>query len=175
METYDFTLRYALGRHDADPESLIENLSAEGCTDALVGIGMTGRIAINFTREASSADKAILSALADVQRASPNAKLIEAEPDFVGLSDIAQLLGFSRQYMRKLVVKNDSGFPPPVHDGKPAIWHLATVLSWFADNDLRTIDAALFNVARVNMQCNLHKEAASLDQRMSRCLEKLVV
>ena len=164
METYDFTLRYALGRHDADPESLVKNLSAEGCTDALVGIGMSGRIAINFTREASSADKAIL-----------NAKLIEAEPDFVGLSDIAQLLGFSRQYMRKLVVKKGSGFPPPIHDGKPAIWHLATVLSWFADNERRTINAALFNVARVNMQCNLHKEAAALDQRMTRRLEKLVV
>ena len=164
METYDFTLRYALGRHDADPESLVKNLSAEGCTDALVGIGMSGRIAINFTREASSADKAILSA-----------KLIEAEPDFVGLSDIAQLLGFSRQYMRKLVVKKGSGFPPPIHDGKPAIWHLATVLSWFADNERRTINAALFNVARVNMQCNLHKEAAALDQRMTRRLEKLVV
>jgi hypothetical protein len=174
METYDFTLRYSLGQHDGDSESLIENLSAEGCTDALVGIGMPGRIAINFTRKALSADAAVLSALADVQRAIPNATLIEATPDLVGLTDIAQLLGFSRQYMRKLVVKKGSGFPPPVHDGKPAIWHLATVLSWFADNELRTIDAALLNVARVNMQCNLYKEAASLDERMSSRLEKLV-
>ncbi|MCJ7591030.1 MAG: hypothetical protein MUO51_06720 [Woeseiaceae bacterium] len=101
--------------------------------------------------------------------------MIEATPDLVGLTDIANLLGFSRQYMRKLAVKKGSGFPPPVHEGKPAIWHLSTVLSWFADSEIREFDERIFEIARVNMQCNLVKEAAGLDRRMSNRLKGLVV
>jgi hypothetical protein len=175
MGQYDFTLRFALGQHDADPELFVDKLFAEGCSDALIGLGSQGRIALNFTRDASSADKAILSALADVQRAIPEASLIEATPDLVGLTDIANLLGFSRQYMRKLAIKKGSRFPPPVHEGKPAIWHLSTVLSWFADSGIRQFDTAIFEIARVNRQCNLVKEVAGLDRDMSKRLKGLVV
>lgn len=175
MSQYDFTLRFALGQHDDDPEQFVDKLSAEGCDDALVGLGLQGRIALNFTREASSADEAILSALSDVQRAIPEARLVEATPDLVGLTDIANLLGFSRQYMRKLAVRNGSGFPLPVHEGNPAIWHLSTVLSWFADNKIREFDETLLDIARVNMQCNLVKETTGLDRGMSRRLKGLVV
>ena len=97
--------------------------------NVLVGLGRHGRIALDFIREASTADDAILSALADIQRAIPEAKLVAATPDLVGLTDIANLLGFSRQYMRKLAAKKGAGFPLPIHEGKPAIWHLSTVLS----------------------------------------------
>jgi hypothetical protein len=175
MGQYDFTLRFALGRHDTDPELCVEKLLAEGCSDALIGLGLQGRIALDFTREASSADAAILSALSDVQRAIPDASLVEATPDLVGLTDIANLLGFSRQYMRKLAVRKGSGFPPPVHEGKSAIWHLATVLSWFSDSKIREFDAALLEIAHVNMQCNLVKEVAKLDRGMSNRLKGLVV
>jgi len=175
MGQYDFTLRFALGQRDADPEQFLDKLLAEGCSDALIGLGIEGRIALDFTREASSAEQAILSALSDVQRAIPEASLIEATPDLVGLTDIANLLGFSRQYMRKLAVKKGSGFPPPVHEGKPAIWHLSTVLSWFAESEIREFDVSILEIARVNMQCNLVKEAAGLDRGMSRRLKSLVV
>jgi len=175
MGQYEFTLRFALGRPDADPGLFVDNLLAEGCEDALIGLGMQGRIALSFTREASSAERAILTALQDVQRAIPDASLVEATPDLVGLTDIANLLGFSRQYMRKLAVKKGSGFPPPVHQGKPAIWHLSTVLSWFADGKIREFDAALLEIARVNMQCNLVREVARLDRGMSNRLKGLVV
>lgn len=175
MSQYDFTLRFALGQPDADPELFVDKLLAEGCDDALIGLGLQGRIALSFSREASSADKAILSALADVQRAIPEARLIEATPDLVGLTDIANLLGFSRQYMRKLAVKKGAGFPPPVHEGKPAIWHLSTVLSWFADCKTREVDASLLDIARVNRQCNIVKDVAALDRGMSNRLKGLVV
>ena len=175
MGQYDFTLRFALGRDDTDPELCVEKLLAEGCSDALIGLGLQGRIALDFTREASSADEAILSALSDVQRAIPDASLVEATPDLVGLTDIANLLGFSRQYMRKLAVRKGSGFPPPVHEGKSAIWHLATVLSWFSDSKIREFDAALLEVAHVNMQCNLVKEVARMDRGMCNRLKGLVV
>ena len=175
MGQYNFTLSFALGKHDADPNLFVDKLFAEGCDDALVGLGRHGHIALDFTREAPSADEAILSALADVQRAIPKAKLVEATPDLVGLTDIANLLGFSRQYMRKLAVKKGAGFPLPIHEGKPAIWHLSTVLSWFSDSKTREFDAALLEVSRVNMQCNLVKEAAGLDHGLSNRIKGLII
>lgn len=174
MTKYDFTLKFALGQHDADPDAFVEQLLAEGCDDALIGVGQHGRIALNFTRDAATAVEAVLSALSDVQRAIPDSKLVEASPDLVGLTDIANLLGFSRQYMRKLVVQSGSEFPLPVHEGKPAIWHLATVLAWFKDRKTREFDTALLGISRINMQCNLFKEAAELDHGISDRLKSLV-
>lgn len=174
MGQYDFTLRFALDQHDADPELLVEKLLANGCDDALIGLGKLGRIALDFSRKAPSADDAVLSALSDVQRCIPGAKLVEAMPDLVGLTDIANLLGFTRQNMRKLVVQKGSEFPFPVHDGKPAIWHLATVLSWFSDRKSRRFDEALIGVSRINMQCNLIKESANLDKDISDRLRSLI-
>ena len=174
MSQYDFTLKFALAQDDTDPEAFVERLLAEGCDDALIGVGQCGRIALNFTREASSASKAILTALSDVQRVIPGARLIEASPDFVGLTDIANLLGFSRQHMRKLVMKNGARFPLPVHDGKPAIWHLATVLTWFREEKGRKLNGALLEISRVAMQCNLIKETAGLDHKISDRLRQFV-
>jgi len=174
MTHYDFTLKFALPQQDLDPEGFVEQLFADGCDDALIGIGQHGRLALDFTREASSAGEAVLSALTDVQRIVPGARLIEASPDFVGLTDIANILGFSRQNMRKLLVKSGPTFPLPVHDGKPAIWHLATILDWFAIEKGRDLDAALHEVSRVTMQCNLVKDSAGIDDSVRDRLKALV-
>ena len=71
---------------------------------------------------------AMLSALADVQRALPEAKLIEAAPDLVGLTDIANLIGVTRQNMRKLMLGHGASFPAPLHEGSASVWHLADIL-----------------------------------------------
>ncbi len=162
MGQYDFTLKFALGRPDADPESFIGSLMNEGCDDALIGIGKPGRIALDFTREANSADEAVISALADVKRAIPDAEFVEATPDFVGVSDIANLLGVSRQYIGKILKKNEREFPPPTHAGVRAIWHLETVLTWLVERQVREIDESLLEVSRVNMRCNHAKEHSRL-------------
>ncbi len=174
MNQYDFTLKFALPQHDVDPEVFVEQLFADSCDDALIGIGQYGRLALDFTREASSAGEAVLSALSDVQRVIPGVRLIEASPDFVGLTDIAKILGFTRQNMRKLFVKSGPKFPLPVHDGKPAIWHLSAVLDWFENEKGRDMDRSLLEVSRVNMQCNLVKEAAGLDEGVRNRIKALV-
>ena len=74
---YTFTLKYQLTEDDSDPDGLVERLGEAGCDDALVGIGQPGRLALEFTREADSADAAVRSALADVRSAVPSARLIE--------------------------------------------------------------------------------------------------
>jgi len=75
-------------------------LADTGCDDATVGIGLRGRIALEVTREARSATDSILGALRDIARAIPGAVPVEAAPDFVGLTDVARILGCSRQNAR---------------------------------------------------------------------------
>ena len=75
-------------------------------------MGQQGRIALDFNRESRSAYHAIRSALRDVKKAIPKATLIEATPDFFGLTDVAEILGFTRQNMRINLEKeiNSIGF-----------------------------------------------------------------
>lgn len=163
INQYDFTLTLAVPTQGASTEALAERLYSEGCDDALIGIGQHGRIGIEFSREAVSASDAVTSALADVHRIIPGVRLIEASPDLVGLTDIANVLGFSRQNMRKMLVKSGAAFPLPVHDGKPAIWHLSSVLEWFSKEKGREFDQRLLEISLINRHCNLLKESAEVD------------
>ncbi|MCW8840367.1 MAG: DNA-binding protein, partial [Gammaproteobacteria bacterium] len=104
MNEYDFTLKFSLPDVDASPEAYVDALIAAGCDDALIGIGQQGRVALNFTREAGSAMEAVQSAIKNIRQVVPDARLIEASPDLVGLTDVAELLGFSRQNMRKIML-----------------------------------------------------------------------
>jgi hypothetical protein len=73
-----FTLAYQLPSDDIDMDAIMDRLAEEGCDDALVGVGQPGRLALEFVREAPSADDAIEGAIEDVRRAVPSARLIEA-------------------------------------------------------------------------------------------------
>jgi hypothetical protein len=85
MTTYEFSLIFSLSSEDEDPGIYVESLYEAGCADATIGIGRRGLIALEFDREATSADAAIDSAIRDVRKVIPGAKLIEASPHFVGL------------------------------------------------------------------------------------------
>lgn len=85
---FEFKLTYMLPGNEPDTEKLINKLGEAGCTDALVGLGVVGQVCLEFVREASTEEEAILSAMEAVKRALPNAWLIDAEPGFVGRSDV---------------------------------------------------------------------------------------
>ncbi|WP_455284085.1 helix-turn-helix transcriptional regulator [Cupriavidus necator] len=170
---YTFTLKYQLSPDDTDPDTLVERLYEAGCNDAIAGTGLTGRIALVFDREAESANAAILSALADAKRAMPSATLIEAAPDLVGLTDIADIVGMSRQNMRKLMLGYPESFPPPVHEGSSVLWHLRHVLVWLQQRDYE-IDPRLIEVAATAMQVNLAKSASLAVPAMKRELRALL-
>lgn len=162
MKAFEFTLKFRLPAADTDAEQFLDALADAGCDDATVGIGQPGRIALEFERESRTAFAAIASAVRDVKRAIPGAELVEASPDFVGLSDVAEIAGFSRQNMRKLMVTNSATFPAAVHEGTPSLWHLATVLSWLCEDQKRQVDVTLLEVAKANMALNIAKEARRL-------------
>jgi hypothetical protein len=159
---YSFTLKYQLGERDQNLDDIVERLGVAGCDDALVGMGQAGRIALDFTREAHSAQVAFMSALADVKRAIPSARLIEAVPDLVGLTDVAEAIGVTRQNMRKLMIVHATSFPAPIHDGSTAIWHLADILTWLRARGTYQLEAGLFEVAAIAMQINLAKAACQI-------------
>lgn len=159
---FTFTLKYQLADDGCAPDELVERLGEAGCDDALVGIGQTGRLALEFTRDAPDAVKAVLSALADVHRAVPSAKLIEVAPDLVGLTDVAEIVGVSRQNMRKLMLAHPSSFPTPVHEGSASIWHLADVLTWLQAKGSYSFTKNVLDVAQVAQQVNVAKEGRRL-------------
>lgn len=165
---YTFTLKYQLADDDRDPEALVERLGEAGCDDALVGIGQPGRLALEFTREAVDAETAVRSALADVRSAVPSAKLIEVAPDLVGLTDVADIVGVSRQNMRKLMLAHPGSFPAPVHEGSASIWHLADVLAWLQARGSYSLAKDVLDVSRVALQVNVAKEG----QRVPRSASK---
>ena len=174
MAEYDFTLKFMLDQPHADPESFVDRLFEAGCEDAIVGIGEPGRIALNFVREADSASEAVVTAIQDVKQAIPEVRFTEASPDFVGLSDLAELLGVSRQYVRKIVEANVYSFPAPVHDGKRPIWHLEPVLVWLDTNRVRPIDEVLIELSRANMSVNDARNHASTNLVISGSLIRAV-
>ena len=165
MTEYTFTLTFALGSQGADTDALIERLGAAGCDDAVVGVGRHGRLALEFARQAEDAAHAVGSAVSDVRSAVPDAVLIEASPDLVGLTDVASLLGVTRQNVRKLIVSCDAPEPVPVHAGKPTIWRLAGVLRWLAREKRYAIPPELLELAEATMQVNLAVEARDADPR----------
>lgn len=74
---YEFTLRFQIS--DENAVDVAERLAEAGCTDALLGTGQPGSVALMFMREAASAKEAFESALADVKSALPEARLTGAE------------------------------------------------------------------------------------------------
>jgi predicted DNA-binding transcriptional regulator AlpA len=171
---YAFTLKYQLAPEDCDHDVLVERLGEAGCDDATLGIGQPGRIALAFSRDSADAWTAICTALQDIKRAIPSARLIEAAPDFVGLTDAADATGMSRQNMRKLMLAHATDFPAPVHEGNPSLWHLSDILAWLNDREGYSISADLFEIARSAKQVNLAKEAREREPLAWRELEGLV-
>ena len=156
---YVFTLKYQLADSDSDLDALVGHLGTAGCDDALVGVGQPGRLALEFSREAGSAAEAVHSALVDVKKAIPSARLIEASPDLVGLTDVADVVGVSRQAMRKLMLTHRATFPMPVHEGSASIWHLVEVLDWLMTRGGYQIDVGVLDIAKVALEVNIAKEA----------------
>jgi hypothetical protein len=174
MKDYDFTLKFNLQDIQIDPDVCVERLYAGGCDDALIGVGLKGFISLNFTREASSAYEAIYSAINDVKTAIPSATLIEATPDFVGLTDVAKIVGCSRQNMRNLIVNSDGQSPLPVYGGTPSIWHLGEILRWLRAVKMYSIDDSLLEVTETTMNINIVRSYQKIEPGLQENIKSVV-
>lgn len=166
---FEFTLKFKLPPSLTDEDEIVELLGAHECTDALVGLGQTGYLGLDFIRDAKTAQEAILSALENVQAALPGATLVEAGPDYVGLTDVAQVIGQSRQNLRKLMIGHYQRFPAPMHSGNPSLWHLAEVLAFLKERQV-AFPSPVLDVARTAMQINLVRQQPLLDRQLEASL-----
>ncbi|MDB9312425.1 hypothetical protein PN462_04855 [Spirulina sp. CS-785/01] len=151
MKEYDFALIFKLNSPHLNPEEYCDQLYEAGCDDALIGVGKTGYIALDFIREADSGLDAIQSAINNVKSVLPDAELVHISPDLVGVKELANIFQCSRQNIQKLVKKTT--FPNPAYQGYQVIWHLADVLNWYADQDY-PVNRELLEVAQLTISIN---------------------
>lgn len=161
MREYDFALRFRLPENAPNPEEHLGALLDTGCDDATVGIGRRGRISLEFTRAGGTARAAMNSALRDIRKAIPGAELLEASPDYVGVTEIAEILAVTRQGARK-IIENAASFPAPVHDGTSTLYRLAPVLYWCLREGRRPVDVTQLEIAKEAMRHNFKREEHEL-------------
>jgi hypothetical protein len=172
MPAYDFVLTFRLPYGSDDPADFADTLFEAGCDDATLGLGKPGSLALDFTREGASAKDAIHEAIANVESGIPGAELTEVKPDLVNLSDIADIVGCSRQNMRKYAVgemKNTAlPFPAPAFTGVPNLWHLAEVASWLSRNTGITVPGEVLDVATVSFDLNQGIQQRRVEEMLRR-------
>lgn len=157
---YDFVLRFSLPNPDDDPSSFLDALHQAGCgDDAVIGVGRRGMIALDFTRAGSSADEAVGSAIEDVHRSIPGATLAEVSPDLVTLAGIADVIGCSRQNIRKYAVGEIKAlrvtFPRPIVSEPAGLWSLYETAVWFDRNTDIHPPHSVIEVSRVARRINV--------------------
>ena len=165
MDDYTFVLNFALPGGQDDPEQYLDALYESGCDDAAVGVGQHGMVGLDFTRAARSAEDAIRSAVANVRTAIPGATLVQAGPDLVGLTQMAEICGFSRQNMRKYATGQSGAseaFPPPVIVGDPSLWHLAEIVAWLRLNTAVQPPDDVLEVSKAAAKLNFEVERKRL-------------
>ena len=153
-EIFEFTLLFRLPA-DAEPvNSYLDALFESGCSDALIGSGRAGYIALDFDREAPSADLAVTTAIENALDAIPDVQLVEVKPDMVGVSEVADIVGCTRQNVRLHIVGKKSA-PAPLHSGGADIWHLVDLAPFLSENTPLRVPEGLRKVSVIAMRANL--------------------
>jgi len=166
LTVWDFVLTFRLPEGGEEPSAWLDALFAAACDDATIGIGKRGFIALDFTRGGGSAEQAVHSAIAAVDGAIPGAVLTEVGPDLVSLTDLAAMLGCSRQNLRKYAMGEIRGvrapFPAPVFTGNPSLWRLAEVAAWLEQHTEMRLAHPVAEIARAASRLNLDLQNARL-------------
>lgn len=142
---------------DAVEDALFE----AGCDDAMLSFRGTTAL-LEFDREASSLEEAVLSAFRDLEASGLNSVVLRVEPDdLVSASEISRRAGASREGVR-LWHEGERGpgsFPPPVASvgTNTMLWSWAEVSNWLLENDkldnYTVVENARF-LARLNALLN---------------------
>lgn len=148
MSTFQFTL--IVEGPDLQEESRVDALFEAGCDDAAVGRS-DGVQYVDFDREASTLDSAVLSAVDDLETLDGVEVVRIADAGLASLADIATRLGRTRESVRLLVsgARGPGGFPAPVTDPRSRyrLWRWSDVECWFADRRGEEIPASRDRVA----------------------------
>ena len=88
----------------------------------------------------------------------------------MGLTEMAEVFGFSRQNMRKYATglpASREAFPAPAILGEPSLWHLAEIASWLKLNTTVRPPPDVLEVSKAAARINFEVER----ERMRKILE----
>ncbi|PLR37298.1 DNA-binding protein [Chimaeribacter californicus] len=164
MPVYHFSLTLA-GVTPATP-NLEQHLFEQGCEDALI-CAYNQTVYLEFDREADDFSSALLSAVRDCEAAPLRASVVAADADLVGLSDIAELTGMTRQAIALLKEgkRGTGNFPSPVQrlKGASPLWRWAEVAAWLAEQ--QRLPPEMADNARQLAALNLALQLRAKEQR----------
>jgi len=126
MDTYEFTIVLDRAPNDEDFDRIFDAGLDDTTPETREGRGV-----LNVHREAKSLTAAILSTVADIERAGFTAVAIEDE-DLVSLKTVAQRLGRSYESVRLLATgkRGPGNFPAPLSGDGWALYSWAQVSDW---------------------------------------------
>ena len=133
MTIHRFTL--IVDGPDLQDDALIDALFEAGCDDAAIG-RVDGIQYVDIDREAASLDRAILSAVADLERIEGVEVVRIADAGLVSMADIATRIGRTREGVRLLITgaRGPGGFAAPITDPRSRyrLWRWSDVAVWFS-------------------------------------------
>lgn len=150
MKIYEFSL--VLKNVDENTTDLEDSLYEAGCDDALINF-RNGTVYLDFDRESLSFDKAVLSAIKDVESSSVKAIVASVAPeDLVTESEIAKRFGVERQAVLNWIKRDrrsTHSFPNPVMklSGRSPLWKWKEVVEWTVKyhNNLKKNDEVMYD------------------------------
>ena len=170
---YQFTL--VLDGVDEQTSQLEALLYKAGCDDALINF-RNGAVYLDFDREATNLENAVISAIQSVENISKDITVVSVAPDdFVSESEIANRLNIKRQTISLWVRgqrRKQIPFPKPVLklSEKSPLWRWSEVAQWLCDQkkieDKKIVENAKF-LANMNLALN------ERDQKTRRILNRL--
>ncbi len=162
MPIFDFTL--VVDCLDASDPEQIDRLFSGGCGDA-VPVFRDGVTTIGFAREAAVASDALWSAVDDIERSVPGARVVHLDDDLVNLTEIAARSNVKRQAARLWAEgKRRNGFPKPeTWVGDMRLWRWSDVYEWLRGIG-RPVDEDFVPVDKQTCRCF---DAAVLTRRPS--------
>jgi hypothetical protein len=132
---------------------------------AICGPDASGVFEAHFGRDDPRFEDAVLSAIGDLGRVFPEARLLEVKPDnLVTLDDIAERMGRTHESVRLLVKgqRGPGGFPRAAGGGgrrRSKVWRWYEVERWFVEEmgiDVPGHEHGAF-LAAVNQLLELHR------------------
>lgn len=174
-KTYQFTL--VLKNVEENTPNLEDSLYEAGCDDVLINF-RNGTVYLDFDREASSLEQAVISAIRDVESASIGAIVSNVAPeDWVTESEVAKRLEVKRQAV-SLWIKGErrKSFPKPVMKlaDKSPLWKWREIIEWLYKNKLIKEKELVANAAFLeNVNAALEERDAKIRKYRHGLLKKL--
>jgi len=154
MTMFEFSLRFDISACQKDIDTIDDLLFEAGCDDALVRHSRKGEVQIDYVRQAESALMALEQAKHEVLCALPDARFLEAKPDYVSPSDIAVSYQISRQRVLKIMQTKGWNIHPLTSVGNTQIFRLANVMTQLEKLGTPVVNVALYEAAKAAMKLN---------------------